>query len=197
MTTNANSPDESEQEVDADVQPVPVEDGTRGEGDEDHQIVQLPVEFVDNLPEEILEGLPVEIREEMRRRRGGMVARTSITSTSMSMMLGNMINPITSLLNSQHITDIIGITSREADYADRQSEREYADRKHSRNLGVALAASIIVALTTVVIVLIFQGVLDFLREMAMLVIPALGGIGVGVVIGFRIGVRYANSRNHR
>ena len=106
------------------------------------------------------------------------------------MMLGGIVNPIASQVNSQHITDIIGITSRELDH-------EYSDRKHSRVVWGIIAGMIVFGVFAVALVLILQGILDFLLEALKLIVPIIGGIGFGIVIGFRIGLRSANFRNRQ
>ena len=190
MATDANSPIEPEQEPDVASTPAP--------GNGDDRTIELPAPFVENLPPEILESLPPDIRENLRRSNREVVTHTSTSFTSMSMMmLGRVVNPIADKITPQHITDIIGITSREADYADRQLEREYSSQKHTRNWYGVLIGMVILAVTIISIVLVYQGLLDFLRDMAMLIIPAVGGVGIGTVIGFRIGIRYANARTRQ
>ena len=196
MSTDNNNANGPAQEPDDELSAT-LDNGDSPEADagDAPRMMQVPAEFVERLPPDVLATLPQEVQANLHRSGGDLITHTSVTS--MSMMLGSMVNPIASRVTEQHITDIIGITSREADYTDRQSEREYADRKHSRNVGAILIGSVIVALTAIIMVLIFQGVLDFLREMAMLIIPALGGIGFGIIIGLRIGIRYANSRSRQ
>lgn len=106
------------------------------------------------------------------------------------MMLGSIVNPIASQINSQHITDIIGITGRELDH-------EYNDRKHARIVWGIIAGTIICGVFAVALVLIFQGILDFLLEALKLIVPIIGGVGLGIFVGFRMGLRYANSRSRR
>ena len=188
MTTNG-----AENDPEQDSPPSGGGGSATGNGkDADDDLLPVPSDFLSNLPPELQASLPEEIRAQLANRAGGSVLQAF--SASMSMTLGSIVNPIASRVTSQHITDLIGITSREADYADRQSEREYSDRKHTRNWAGALIGMIILAVTAVVVILVFQGILDFLRDMAMLIIPAIGGVGIGVVIGFRIGIRYANAR---
>lgn len=188
MATDANSTIEPEQEPDV--------ASTPAQGNGDDRTIELPAPFVENLPPEILESLPPEIQANLRSGNREVVSHTSFTSMSM-MMLGRVVNPIADKITPQHITDIIGITSREPEYADRQSEREYADRKHTRNWAGVLLGMAILAATALAIVLVYQGLLDFLRDMAMLIIPAIGGVGIGAIIGFRIGIRYANARTRQ
>lgn len=58
---------------------------------------------------------------------------------------------------------------------------------------------LVVAITVIVIVLVSQGLFDFIREMFAMMLPYLGGAGIaiGVAIGFRIGVRHANARGRQ
>lgn len=185
---------ESDQEPDSDL-PVAANDdgavsGDSGDAIADSDVVPIPTELIANLPPEILETLPPEIQARLRRNddEGGVAMQHF--SASASMMLGNIVNPIASQINAQHITEIIGITGRELDH-------EYNDRKQTRIILGILAGMIICGIFAVALVLIFQGILDFLLESLKLIIPIIGGIGVGIAIGFRMGLRAANSRNRR
>ena len=100
-------------------------------------------------------------------------------------------------LNAEHVSALIALQAKEQKNSDRQSEREYSDRKHARNWGAALILIIILAVTTIAIILIYQGLLAFLQEMSTLIITALGGGGIGVIIGFWRGIRYANARGRQ
>ena len=196
MATETNHPVEPEREPNA---ASPAGDAN-ADADEPRaadtpRTMALPAEFVENLPPELLEGLPPEVRANLTTG-GRLETHTSITSTSM-MWLGRVVNPVADKVTEQHITDIIQISGREADYADRQSEREYSDRKHARNLATVLVAMVILALTAVAIILIYQDLLDFLERMSLIIIPALGGVGIGIAIGFRMGIRYANARGRQ
>ena len=192
MATDANNPKDPEQETN----PASPDGDAGGGVDEQRErdssrMMALPAEFVESLPAELLANLPSDVRANLDAG-GRMETHTSITS--MSMMMGRIVNPIADKVTERHITDIIDIAGREVDYADRQSERGYSDQKHARNWSGALAVIIVLAVTANTIILIYQGLLDFLREMAMLIIPVLGGVGIGVIIGFWRGIRYANSR---
>ena len=188
--------DESEQEFDSDL-PVASNDDGPVSGDSDDaiagsDIVPIPAELIASLPPEILATFPPEIQAQIHRSagEGGVVMQHFSASTSMSMMLGSIVNPIASQINPQHITDIIGLTGRELDH-------EYSDRKHTSIILGILAGMFILGIFAVVIVLIFQGILDFLLEALKLVVPIIGGIGLGIAIGFRMGFRSASSRSRR
>ncbi len=188
--------DESEQELESDLSVASNDDGTvSGDSDDviaDSNTVPIPAELIANLPPEILATFPPEIQAQIHRSadEGGVVMQHFSASTSMSMMLGSIVNPIAAQVNSQHITDIIGLTSRELDH-------EYSDRKQARIILGILAGMIICGVFAVALVLIFQGILDFLLESLKLILPIIGGIGLGIAIGFRMGLKYANSRSHR
>lgn len=197
MAADVNKPDDPDQEPDA-AMPSADADGSVAEAAESDgsRAVTLPAEFVQNLSPELLESLPPEFRAYLQQGGNEVITHASFTSMSM-MMLGRIVNPIADRVTAQHITDIIGVTSQEANYADRQSEREYSDRKHARNWGAVLVVVIVLALTAIAIILIYQDLLTFLREMAMFIFPALGGVGIGIAIGFRMGIRYANARGRQ
>ena len=172
MTTNREEP---QQEPDADL-PVAPDDGnasgeTVNDGD-DSGMVQIPAEFVANLPPELLESLPPEIQAAIQRGAGESHMVMRHFSTSMSMMLGNIVNPIASQINPQHITDIIGITGRELDH-------EYGDRKHSRLVwafSIAFAIAVLLALS---IVLTLSGMGELLLDIFKGVAIFAGGFGGG------------------
>ena len=109
-------------------------------------------------------------------------------------MPGKVVNPVADHINPQHITDIIDITRSQAEYTYRELGREYVDRKHARNCAGAL---VVVAVEVIAVSIISQELLDFLRDLAMPICPALGGVGVKVAIGIRIGIRYGGTRNRR
>ncbi len=188
----ASSKDESEPELDPDLPVASNDEGTvSGDSDNaiaDSDIVTVPAELMASLPPEILAGLPPEVQAQLHRDAGEGEVVTQHFSASTSMMLGSIVNPIASQINSQHITDIIGVTSRELDH-------EYSDRKHARIVGGILAGVIICGVLAVALTLILQGVLDFLLETLKLIAPIIGGVGFGIVIGFRMGLKYANSRS--
>lgn len=197
MATDANNPKDPDQEPESNTASPDgdADDGVADQrGSDSSRMMALPAEFVASLPPEILESLPPDIQANLA---AGSRMETHTSITLMSMMMGRIVNPIADKVTEQHITDIIDITSREIDYANRQSERGYSDQRHARNWSGVLAVIIILALTAIAAILIFQGLLDFLREMAMLIIPLLGGIGIGIAIGIRIGIRYANSRGRQ
>ena len=188
--------DESEQDLDSDLPVVTNDDGAvSGDSDDaiaDSNMVPIPAELIANLPPEILATFPPEIQAQLRRdaAESGVVMQHFSASTSMSMMLGSIVNPVAAQVNSQHITDIIGITGRELDY-------EYSDRKQARIILGILAGIVICGVFAVALVLIFQGILDFLLESLKLIVPIIGGIGVGIAVGFRMGFKSANSRGRR
>ena len=93
-------------------------------------------------------------------------------SASASMMLGSIVNPIASQINSQHITDIIGLTSPEVDH-------EYNDRKHSRlvwALSIGFAVAVLLALS---IVLALSGMGELLLDVFKGIAIFAGGFGGG------------------
>lgn len=153
-------------------------------GDADGGLVPVPSEFLSNLPPELQAGLPEEIRAQLAGRNGGSVFQAF--SASMSMTLGNLVNPIASRVTSQHITDIIGITRREIDL-------EYNDRKRNRTVWAATTVIVALCITAIAIVLTYNGLLDFLLEILKLVVPIAGSVG-SVVIGFRMALRFTGSR---
>lgn len=157
---------------------------TGNDGDADGDLVPVPSNFLSNLPPEVQEGLPEEIKAQLADRAGGSMFHA--VSASMSMTLGNIVNPIASRVTSQHITDLIGITRREVDL-------EYADRKHNRTVWAATAVIVALCITAIAIVLTYNGLLDFLLEALKLVVPIAGSIG-GVIIGFRMASRFTGSR---
>lgn len=191
MATDTN--DRGEPEPDAAATPA-ANSGDRDGGNDDARIAAA-VRPLESLPPEVLENLPPEVRAHLTTG-GSVETHTSITSMSM-LTLGKMVNPLADKVTEQHVSDIIHLNGREAEYADRQSEREYSDRKHARNWGAVLAVVIVLAITAIAIILIYQGLLTFLQEMALYIIPALGGVGVGIVIGIRMGIRYANTRGRQ
>ncbi len=168
MSTNANEP---EQEPTAQPPATGGDDSATGEGEgAETQMVGLPVELLANLPPEFLETLPPEIQANLRREHGGMVSRTSITS--MSMMLGSMVNPIASHITPQHITDIINNAGRELDH-------DYGDRKHSRLVWVFFAAFAIAVLLALSITLTLSGMGDLLLDIFKGIAIFAGGFGGG------------------
>ena len=184
----ASNRDESEPEHDPDL-PVASNDAGSVSGDSDDAIADSDIVPV---PAELIATFPPAIQAQIHRSagEGGAVTRHFSASTSMSMMLGSIVNPIAAQVNSQHITDIIGLTGRELDH-------EYTDRKQTRIVLGILAGMIICGVFAVALVLIFQGILDFLLESLKLILPIIGGIGLGIAIGFRMGLRSANSRGRR
>ena len=168
-------PCEPKQEPNTDL-PVAPGDGSASEDTADNSgnsdMVQVPAEFVANLPPELLENLPPEIRADLLRDagEGHMVMRHF--SASMSMMLGNIVNPIASQINPQHITDIIGITGRELDH-------EYGDRKHSRLVWALLIVFTIAVLLTLSIVLTLANMGDILLDIFKGIAIFTGGFGGG------------------
>lgn len=103
-----------------------------GDGrDADGDLVPVPYDFLSNLPAELQASLPEEIQAQLANRAGGGVFHA--VSASMSMTLGNIVNPIASRVTSQHITDLISITRREVNL-------EYSDRRHNRTVWAAITA---------------------------------------------------------
>ena len=190
MTANR---DESSQDRDSG---APIAGGSSDASEESNEddgnpgMVQIPAEYMANLPPEVLASLPPEIQAQLRRDAGEGEVVMQRFSASASMMLGSIVNPIAAQVNSQHITDIIGLTGRELDH-------EYNDRKQARIVLGILAGMVIVGIFAVALVLIFQGILDFLLESLKLIVPIIGGIGLGVAIGFRMGLKSANPRGRR
>jgi hypothetical protein len=133
-------------------------------------MVQLPAELLANLPPEFLDNLPPEIQASLRPGQGEMVTQTF--TTSMSMMLGSMVNPIASRITPQHITDTISITGRELDH-------DYADRKHSRLVWVFFAAFAIAVLLALSITLTLSGMGDLLLDIFKGIAIFAGGFGGG------------------
>lgn len=156
--------------------------------DADDDLLPVPSDFLSNLPPELQANLPEEIRAQLANRAGGSVLQAF--SASMSMTLGSIVNPIASRVTSQHITDLIGITRREVDL-------EYSDRKHNRIVWATIIVIGVLCITAIAIVLIYNGLLDFLLEALRLVAPIIGGVGIGVAIGLRLGIRYANARTRQ
>ena len=159
-------------------------------GDDGGGLLPVPFDFLSNLPPELQASLPAEIRAQLANRAEADGSVFHAFSASMSMTLGNIVNPIASRVTSQHITDLIGITRREVDL-------EYSDRRHNRIVWAAIIVTGVLCITAIAIVLIYNGLLDFLLETLKLVVPIIGGVGLGVAIGFRIGIRYANTRTRQ
>ena len=107
--------------------------------------------------------------------------------------------------SEEHVSALIELQAKDQENTDRQSEREYSDRKHARNWGASLVLILVsmgvLAVTAIAIILIYQGLLEFLQEMSTLIVTAMGGGGIGVItgfiIGFRMGIRYANARGRQ
>lgn len=87
-------------------------------------------------------------------------------------------------LNAEHIAGTIALKSQELGNDDRQSERDYGDRKETRRLSFALA---IIALIAVVAIIVFLVIYDEGGLLGYI----LSGIG-GLIAGAFGGYGYAN-----
>lgn len=165
----------------------PVDGATPDTGDGEDAgggLVPVPSDFLSSLPPEFQASLPEEIRAQLADRAGGSVFRA--VSASMSMTLGNIVNPIASRVTPQHITDLIGITRREV-------ELGYSDKRHNRIVWATTIAILAICITAITIVLTYNGLLEFLLEVLKLVVPIAGSI-VCVIIGGRMALRFTGSR---
>ena len=138
----------------------------------DPDTVPVPAELIANLPPDILATFPPEIQAQLRRDAGDGGIVMQRFSASASMMLGSIVNPIASQINSQHITDIIGLTSPEVDH-------EYNDRKHSRlvwAISIGFAVAVLLALS---IVLALSGMGELLLDVFKGIAIFAGGFGGG------------------
>ena len=117
------------------------------------------------IPPEILERLPPEVRERLN----------SVFASSMTMTIGGMMNPIAAKVTPQHITDMISMSGRESDL-------EYADRKHSRLAFFIFAGFVITILAALLMFLTYQGNPDLFYEILKVVGYIGGGLGGGFTI---------------
>ena len=136
----------------------------------------LPSEFLDNLPPEIRETMPPEVREFFS---GGNLRAIS---ASLSMTQSGRIDPVSSKITEQHITDIIDINRKELDYEDRQAERDYQERKEEGRIFAGLAVLGVIAICGICALAAWQ-VPDFLPE----VVTGSVGTGAGLLGGYGIG----------
>ena len=125
-----------------------------GEGEEDPQESPLSTEFAEGIPPEV----------------SGTVGR--MMSASLSMMSG-VINPIAERVTSEHITEVIA-------FANRDSEREYDDRKHSRTLAYAFGVFVLLLIVGLIFGLVLLASEELLRYVLIGVGSFIGGLGSGV-----------------
>ena len=113
-------------------------------------------------PSELLGDLPPEVPAQV----------TQMMRASLSMM-GGVVNPIAERVTSQHITDIIG-------FADRDSEREFSDRKYSRNTSVLFSGFVLLVVVGLIFGLVLLASEELLRYVLIGVGSFMGGLGSGV-----------------
>ncbi len=171
MSTDNNNVNGPAQEPGDELPATPDNGDSPEEGTGDvPRMMQVPAEFVERLPPHVLETLPQEIQANLRRGGGDLVTHTSVTS--MSMMLGSMVNPIAARVTEQHITDIIGIRGREIDH-------DYGDRKIGRFVWAGLVAFAVLALISIIVILAVLEMADLLREIMFALAGLVGGFGAG------------------
>lgn len=136
----------------------------------------LPAEFLGNLPPEIRETMPPEVREFFS---GGNLRAVS---ASLSMTQSGRVDPISSKITEQHITDIISINRTELDYEDRQANRDYNERKEEGRIFAGLAVLGVIAVCGICALAAWK-VPDFLPE----IVTGSIGTGAGLIGGYGIG----------
>ena len=120
-----------------------------------------------------------------RTAGGGYLTRSEARTRQAVAALENEQIVATALhLNAEHIASIIDQKSQELGNEDRQSERDYGDRKETRRLSFALAIIALVAVVAIVVFLVIYGEGGLLGYI-------LSGIG-GLLAGAFGGYGYAN-----
>ncbi len=150
------------QESEADKEPEQIPESQVGDNDFPGQggIEATPSQASSSTPE-VLGRLPENQRERL----------FEFFEASMQVS-GPMMNPLLNKFESQHITDIIGLSSKTVDAVS-------SDRKNSRLFGFLGLALLVVAAVVILLVFAIIGENDLLLEIVKLAGVGLGGFGGG------------------
>ena len=116
---------------------------------------------------------------------GVLLTRSAARARQAAVALqGEQIVAALNLINAEHVAGTIALKSQELGNDDRQSERDYGDRKETRRLSFALAIIALIAVVAIIVFLVIYnegGLLGYI----------LSGIG-GLIAGAFGGYGYAN-----
>ncbi len=178
MSTNLDKPEQEPSEH------PQIDQGDNGDGansaetDAQGTLIPVLVDMLERLPPDALSSLPPDVRSRLESQ---IRSRTTqiFSATSLSMAPGRTVNPVTSQIGPQHITEIIN-------QRGRSSDQEHNFKKWL----LVFAGFIVLVLSGIIVFMTINERPDLVRE----IISGFGGLLIGLVGGIGSGYGYARRR---